>query len=55
MVSERGEVTAISRGDGDFDLLIVGGGSAGFGAAIKGAELGARVAMAELGTLGGPV
>jgi len=31
----------------DFDLLIVGGGSAGFAAAIKGAELGARVALAE--------
>src|SRR2546426_370022 len=37
----------------DFDLVIVGGGSAGFAAAIKGAELGARVAMAEGGTLGG--
>ncbi len=51
--SDRGAITPISRGDGDFDLLIVGGGSAGFGAAIRGAELGARVAMAELGTLGG--
>ncbi len=51
--SERGEVTAISRGDGDFDLVIVGGGSAGFAAAIRGADLGARVAMAEVGTLGG--
>ncbi len=36
-----------------FDLVIVGGGSAGFAAAIKGAELGARVAMVEAGTLGG--
>lgn len=36
-----------------FDLVIVGGGSAGFAAAIKGADLGARVAMAEGGTLGG--
>ncbi len=36
-----------------FDLLIVGGGSAGFAAAIKGTELGARVAIAEGGTLGG--
>lgn len=42
-----------SRGGGEFDLAIVGGGSAGFGAAIKAAELGARVAMAEGGTLGG--
>src|SRR5881409_2921498 len=37
----------------DFDLLIVGGGSAGFAAAIKAADLGARVAMVEGGTLGG--
>lgn len=37
----------------DFDLVIVGGGSAGFSAAIKGAELGARVALLEGGTLGG--
>lgn len=44
---------AITRGEGEFDLLIVGGGSAGFAAAIKAAELGARVAMAEFGTLGG--
>ena len=51
--SDRTATTPISRGDGDFDLVIVGGGSAGFGAAIRGAELGARVAMAELGTLGG--
>lgn len=36
-----------------FDLVIVGGGSAGFAAAIKGAELGARVAIVESGTLGG--
>jgi mercuric reductase len=37
----------------EFDLLIVGGGSAGFAAAIKGVDLGARVAIAEGGTLGG--
>ncbi len=36
-----------------FDLFVVGGGSAGFAAAIKAADLGARVAMAEGGTLGG--
>jgi mercuric reductase len=42
-----------NTGDGTFDLIIVGGGSAGFAAAIKAAELGARVALAEGGTLGG--
>ncbi len=45
-------VVVASRGD-DFDLLVVGGGSAGFAAAIKGAELGARVGLVEGGTLGG--
>ena len=38
---------------GALDIAIVGGGSAGFAAAIKGAELGARVALVEAGTLGG--
>ncbi len=42
-----------TRGGGEFDLLVVGGGSAGFAAAIKAADLGARVAMVEGGTLGG--
>lgn len=42
----------ISRGD-EYDLVIVGGGSAGFAGAIKAADLGARVAMTEDGTLGG--
>src|SRR2546428_6791169 len=52
--SKRSEApTVITRGGGEFDLLIVGGGSAGFAAAIKGADLGARVAIAEGGTLGG--
>ncbi len=35
------------------DLIVVGGGSAGFAAAIKGSELGARVALVEGGVLGG--
>lgn len=48
-----GAPEVISRGDGECDLAIVGGGSAGFAAAIKAAELGARVAIAEGGTLGG--
>jgi len=43
----------VSVQHGEFDIAIVGGGSAGFAAAIKGAELGARVALIEGGTLGG--
>src|SRR3989304_2120139 len=38
--------------DGLFDLMVIGGGSAGFAAAIKGAELGFRVALVEAGTIG---
>ncbi|MDX2120110.1 MAG: mercury(II) reductase [Gemmatimonadota bacterium] len=43
----------LSKDGADFDLVLVGGGSAAFAAAIKGSELGARVAMVEGGTLGG--
>lgn len=39
--------------DTDYDLAIVGSGSAAFAAAIKARESGARVAMVERGTLGG--
>lgn len=37
----------------DFDLMIIGAGSAGFAAAIKGTDLGFRVAMVGDGSLGG--
>jgi mercuric reductase len=37
----------------DVDLAIIGSGSAGFGAAIKAREQGARVIMVERGTIGG--
>jgi mercuric reductase len=40
-------------GDSDYDLMTIGGGSAAFAAAIKAAELGARVAIVEKGTIGG--
>ncbi|MFU8772994.1 MAG: mercury(II) reductase, partial [Anaerolineales bacterium] len=39
--------------DRQFDLMVIGAGSAGFAAAIKAAELGYRVAMVEAGTIGG--
>jgi mercuric reductase len=51
--AELPEAPAAPRGDGRFDLLIIGGGSAAFAAAIRAAELGARVALVEAGTLGG--
>ncbi len=37
----------------DFDLLVIGTGGAGVAAAIQGAELGAKVAIVESGTVGG--
>ena len=36
-----------------YDLLVLGGGSAGFAAAIRSAEAGRRVAIIEAGTMGG--
>lgn len=46
--------TASSRNvSSPYDLIVVGAGSAGFSAAIRAAELGARVALIGHGTLGG--
>jgi mercuric reductase len=39
--------------DAPYDLMTIGGGSAAFAAAIRAAELGARVAIVEKGTIGG--
>jgi mercuric reductase len=39
--------------DGESDLLVIGGGSAGFAAAIRAADLGATAAIVSAGTLGG--
>lgn len=56
-VKERRDIQTDIPGNGrtpqDFDLMVIGGGSAGFAAAIKGAELGKRVALVEAGTIGG--
>ena len=41
-----------NRGD-DVDLAIIGAGSAGFSAAIRAADLGARVALIGDGVIGG--
>jgi len=43
----------LHRGHTDYDLMVIGGGSAGFAAAIKGAELGFKVALVEAETIGG--
>jgi mercuric reductase len=49
---EPGRAVPSSK-DRDYDLMTIGGGSAAFAAAIKAAELGARVAIVEKGTIGG--
>ncbi len=41
------------RGSHDYDLLVLGSGSAAFAAAIRGSDLGARVALVEANTVGG--
>ncbi|SHF20792.1 mercuric reductase [Ruegeria intermedia] len=41
------------NGNGNFDLAVIGAGSAGFSAAITAAEEGARVALIGHGTIGG--
>ena len=42
-----------SKGNGRYDLVVVGAGSAGFSAAITAAEQGAQVALVGHGTIGG--
>lgn len=46
------ELQRSEQGD-QYDLMVVGGGSAGFAAAIRGAELGFKVALVEADTIGG--
>jgi len=52
---KRSAVPIIAKGqDGNhIHLMVIGGGSAGFAAAIKGSELGYKVALVESGTIGG--
>ena len=48
-----GAPAAPGGGGVDYDLLVLGAGSAAFAAAIRGRDAGYRVALAEAGTLGG--
>ena len=47
------KVKAPSMQTFDFDLFVIGGGSGGVRAARMAAQRGARVALAEVGALGG--
>lgn len=49
----EGERKVPRSDDAEYDLIVVGGGSAAFAGAIKAAELGATVAIIESGTIGG--
>lgn len=53
-VRERRTLEEAGRADREaIDLVVIGVGSAGFAAAIRGAELGARVLLVEKGKMGG--
>lgn len=51
--SETGTRRASARNGGSCDLVVIGGGSAGFSASITAADRGARVALIGSGTIGG--
>lgn len=52
--TEKSEAPAAAEEeDADFDLVVLGSGSAAFAAAIKARDLGASVALVEKGTIGG--
>lgn len=44
---------AASKDNGKFDLIVLGGGSGAFAAAVKASESGAKVAIVEEGVIGG--
>ena len=50
---EACDVPTSNKGNGRYDLVVVGAGSAGFSAAITAAEQGAQVARVGHGTIGG--
>lgn len=52
-MSEACCAAAPKKGNGRYDLVVVGAGSAGFSAAITAAEQGAQVALVGHGTIGG--
>ena len=52
-VESPGTPRPVGAADVDYDLLVLGAGSAAFAAAIRGRDGGYRVALVEAGTLGG--
>lgn len=52
-VDQSGLNTSNGNGENNFDLLVIGAGSAGFAAAIKGTDMGFRVGLIGHGAIGG--
>jgi len=52
-LAAEGVVSSQGGGRQPNDLMVIGGGSAGFAAAVRGAELGFKVALVEADTIGG--
>ncbi|MFQ6674573.1 MAG: FAD-dependent oxidoreductase, partial [Fidelibacterota bacterium] len=51
--SEEVDVSTIEKGSADYDLVVIGTGGGGMGAALKAQELGMTVLIVEAGTIGG--
>ena len=51
--AEMKDLNKNDDGQGGYDLIVLGAGSAGFSAAITGADAGKRVALVGHGTIGG--